>query len=182
MMRELGPLAPLAGSWEGEAGIDIAPAEHGSAETRYREHCSFEPLGPVTNGPQVLYGLRYHMTAWPLGEDEPFHEELGYWLWDGARGEVMRCFIVPRGVNVLAGGKAKSGDRQLKLHADLGSGDFGICANPFLNEAFRCQRYTLSLAIESDDCFSYEEDTELVIPGRDSIFHHADSNRLTRIR
>lgn len=180
MSSRLGPLAGLAGSWEGDAGLDVAPAENGARETRFRERCVFEPIGPVENGPQTLYGLRYSMTAWPLDADEPFHEELGYWLWDGARGEVMRCFIVPRGVNVLAGGRAKAGDRRLTLSAELDSPVFGICSNPFLDQAFRCRRYELKLSI-GDDAFSYEEDTQLEIAGRDGIFHHTDANTLHRV-
>jgi hypothetical protein len=43
--------------------------------------------------------------VWRLGETDPFHEELGYWLWDADAGQVLRCFMVPRGVTVIAGGK-----------------------------------------------------------------------------
>ncbi len=82
ILPDLGPLAPLAGVWEGDAGVDVAPGPSGPVETRYHEHLTFEPCGPVVNGPQVLYGLRYSTTAWPLGEASPFHEETGYWLWD----------------------------------------------------------------------------------------------------
>jgi len=46
----------------------------------------------VTNGSQVLYGLKYATTAWPLGDDNPFHEELGYWLWDAETQEIIRKF------------------------------------------------------------------------------------------
>ena len=37
-------------------------------------------------------------------ESDPFHTEVGYWLWDGATGEIVRGFVVPRGITVLAGG------------------------------------------------------------------------------
>ncbi|MDR4484343.1 MAG: heme-binding beta-barrel domain-containing protein [Nitrospirales bacterium] len=52
----------------------------------------------------MLYGLRYSTVAWPLIQEQPFHEEVGYWLWDAATQQVMRCFMVPRGVLVNAGG------------------------------------------------------------------------------
>ena len=67
ILAHLGPLAALAGTWEGQEGIDIAPAKDGSKETPFRERITFEPMGPVVNGPQTLYGLRYSTVAWPLG-------------------------------------------------------------------------------------------------------------------
>ncbi|MDX8401266.1 MAG: heme-binding beta-barrel domain-containing protein [Mariprofundaceae bacterium] len=176
----LGPLAPLAGIWEGDAGVDLAPSPDGPVETRYRERLELAPMGEVANGPQRLQALRYRTTAWPLGEDEPFHEELGYWLWDACRGEVMRCFMVPRGVNVLAGGKAQPGDRTLHLAAEVGSAVFGISSNPFLDEHFRTIRYALEIEILDDSRFRYAEDTQLQIPDA-GLFHHTDRNTLNRV-
>jgi hypothetical protein len=181
LIARLGPLASLAGVWEGEQGIDIAPGRDGAVETAFRERLTFEPLGPVENGPQILYGLRYATTAWPLDGDEPFHEENGYWLWDGQAGLVMRCFIVPRGVSVLAGGEAAPDARRFSMAADLGSSTFGILSNPFLDRAFKTVRYELELELHDDGSFSYAEDTQLRIEGREALFHHTDRNRLTRV-
>ena len=115
MLAHLGPLAALVGIWEGAEGVDISPAKDGSKETHFRERMTFEPIGPVVNGPQTLYGLRYSTIAWPLIQEQPFHEEVGYWLWDAERTQVMRCFIVPRGVVVNAGGTSEP-ERQRILH------------------------------------------------------------------
>ena len=82
IVKNLGPLAALAGVWEGDQGIDISPGRKGFVETAFREKVVFGPLGPVENRAQVLYGLRYSTTAWPLDADDPFHEETGCWLWD----------------------------------------------------------------------------------------------------
>ncbi|MFQ5356741.1 MAG: heme-binding beta-barrel domain-containing protein, partial [Mariprofundaceae bacterium] len=121
ILGNLGPLAPLAGVWEGDQGVDIAPGRDGPAKTQFRERITFEPMGPVENGPQTLYGLRYATVAWPMGEDEPFHEELGYWMWDADAKTVMRCFMVPRVVTVNAIGKAETHAKSFVLSADLGS-------------------------------------------------------------
>ena len=43
-----------------------------------------KPFGPVDNGTQALYGLDYRMAAWRGDEENPFHTEVGYWLWDAA--------------------------------------------------------------------------------------------------
>ena len=102
---EWGPLARLAGIWEGEQGEDVAYAnETGKIGlTPYREHVDFKPFGPVENGSQVLYGLDYRMAAWRGDEENPFHTEVGYWMWDARDSEVVRCFLIPRGSAVVAG-------------------------------------------------------------------------------
>ncbi|MDE3243720.1 MAG: FABP family protein, partial [Nitrospirota bacterium] len=95
--KELGPLAALAGIWEGQKGDDTAPSDdRGTEQNKYRERITFEPIGSVNNHEQTLYGLRYATTAWRIGEETPFHEEVGYWLWDPKEKQVLRCFIVPR--------------------------------------------------------------------------------------
>jgi len=58
----------------------------------------------VENGSQVLYGLDYRMAAWRGSEENPFHTEVGYWMWDARDSEVVRCFLIPRGSAVVAGG------------------------------------------------------------------------------
>lgn len=105
IIKNLGPLAPLAGVWEGEKGDDKAPDDdRGVATNKFRERITFEPMGPVNNHEQALYGLRYATTAWRVGAPNPFHEELGYWLWDAKAKQVLRCFIVSRGVTSSLGG------------------------------------------------------------------------------
>lgn len=181
VISNLGPLAPLAGVWEGDKGLDISPSRNGPAETHFRERVTFEPMGPVVNGPQLLYGLRYSTVAWPFGEDDPFHEELGYWMWDPKGRQVMRSFMVPRVVNMIAGGEADPHARSFSLAADMGSESYGILSNPFLLDAFRTTRYTLEVTIHNENNFSYSEDTELRIHGHDEIFHHTDENTLLRV-
>jgi len=179
--NELGPLAPLAGIWQGDRGQDVAPSPARSSETTaFRERMSFEPIGCVANHEQALQGLRYATTAWRLGETDPFHEEVGYWLWDGAARQVMRCFLVPRGVTVLAGGSAEPDASRLVLAADLGSATFGIASNPFLHEHFRTVRYDLTVTVNDDGSLAYEEDTQLQMPDRPEVFHHTDTNTLRR--
>ncbi len=178
--RHLGPLASLAGIWEGDKGIDIAPAKDGSKETHFRERITFDPVGPVVNGTQTLYGLRYSTMAWPLIQEHPFHEEVGYWLWDAERNQVMRCFIVPRGVLVNAGGTVDAQATAFTLSADVGSSVYGILSNPYLDEAAKTVRYEVTITIHPNGQWDYKEDTQLQMSGRSDIFHHTDQNTLTR--
>jgi len=185
MIQNLGPLAVLAGIWEGDQGVDISWIQSRETKTTYRERIVFEPLGPVRNGPQELYGLRYAMTAWRTNdigsEDDAFHEELGYWLWDGANKQVLRCFMVPRGVLINAGGDAKVDSQSFHLSAKVGSETYGILSNKYLDESHKTMKYELDVSIHADGQFSYKEDTQLWIPVNDAIFHHEDQNRLVRV-
>lgn len=180
---KLGPLAALAGIWESEQGDDFALAakERVPRDSKYRERATFEPFGPVDNHEQCLWGLRYATKAWRLGEPDPYHEETGYWLWDAAEQQVMRCFIVPRGVTVLAGGTVAPDATTFELAADVGSPTYGISSNLFLDREFRTVRYELRVTIHGPESFSYEEDTQLLLKGRTEIFHHRDLNTLRRV-
>jgi hypothetical protein len=182
IIKNLGPLKPLAGIWEGEKGDDTAPSDDRGVETnKFRERIVFDPLGPVNNHEQTLYGLRYSTTAWRLGDQNPFHEELGYWLWDSSAKQVLRCFMVPRGVTVIAGGTVEPDAKTFELFAEVGSETYGICSNQFLDKEFKTVRYELKVSIHDDASFSYEEDTQLKIKGQADLFHHIDKNTLRRV-
>lgn len=181
-IRLLGPLAALAGIWEGSAGHDESPSDDRGLETnRYRERLVLEPIGLVENHEQQLQGLRYATTAWRIGEPDAFHEEVGYWLWDAARKQAMRTFIVPRGVSVIAGATVEPDARSFTLSAVLGSPSYGICSNQFLHEQFRTVRYDVTIRVLGKDRFEYEEDTQMEMPGRKDVFHHTDANTLERV-
>jgi hypothetical protein len=178
----LGPLGPLVGIWEGEKGADVAPAnDRGTRTSKYRERLTFHPTGRVDNHEQILYGLRYSTTAWRVDEPNPYHEESGYWMWDAARKLVMRAFAIPRGITLLAGGQAEPDARGFRIVAELGSGTWGICSNPFLDEEFRTVRYELNVEHISDGVFSYDETTVLRMKGRPQDFAHTDGNTLHRV-
>ena len=179
----LGPLAPFAGIWEGTKGIDLAPDDDRVSVERneFSEKVVLEPIGLVENHEQSLYGLRYSKMAWRLGAEDPFHEEVGYWLWDAAARQVMLSFIVPRGVTVLAGGTVEPDANSFKLSAEVGSAVFGICSGPFLDEEFKTVRYDIELTINADGSFSYAQNTQLHIKGQTEIFAHTDENTLRKV-
>ena len=182
-ISKLGPLAALAGIWEGDKGHDKAPDDDRTQveHNLFRERITFEPTGEVNNHEQTLYGLRYATTAWRISDQEQFHEEVGYWLWDADNKQVMRCFIVPRGVTVIAGGTVEADATSFSLAADVGSETYGICSNKFLEQEFRTVRYELNVEVHDKGSFSYDEDTVLQIKGQDELFHHRDSNTLHRV-
>ena len=78
-ITNLGPLAHFAGTWEGDKGKDESPDDDRVSieHNAFRERVVLEPIGLVENHEQSLYGLRYARTAWRLGADESFHEQVG---------------------------------------------------------------------------------------------------------
>jgi len=183
---ELGPLGRLEGTWEGERGNDVAPSDTPENDRKpvtsaYRERMVFEPTGRVDNHEQILFGLRYSTKAWRIGAADAFHEELGYWLYEPATGLILRCFMPPRGMTVLAGGTAPATAREFSLEARAGDEVFGICSSPFLTAEFKTVRYTLHVEFPEDDTLHYEEHTFLQVKGAE-VFDHVDSNTLRRVR
>ena len=83
-LANLGPLARLAGVWEGKRGVDINPKAEGPEKDPYIERYEAHPTDGQTNGPQLYYGLRYHTHIVEPGEVETFHDQVGYWLWEPA--------------------------------------------------------------------------------------------------
>jgi hypothetical protein len=47
--------------------------------------------------------------------------------------------------------------------------------------AFKTVEFRIKVTINSDGTWSYDEDTVLMIKGKDEPFHHTDRNTLTRI-
>ncbi len=182
----LGPLGPLLGIWEGDKGTDLAPSDKAEdnrelATSKYRERFVFEATGLVDNHEQSMYGLRYRRQAWRVGAPDPFHDEVGYWLWDPASELILRTFMPPRGMTVLAGGNAKADAREFSLEAKAGDEVFGICSSPFLTAEFKSVLYTLAVKVLDDDSFYYDEHTWMKMKGREQLFDHRDENTLRRV-
>ena len=70
-LANLGPLAPLAGTWYGDQGVDTHPVAEGTESEPFVETLTFELLDPQNSGPQQLYGLRYHVAVTKPGRNSP---------------------------------------------------------------------------------------------------------------
>lgn len=147
----------------------------------YLERYELQPIDPQTNGPQLLYGLRYHVHIVKPGEVETFHDQVGYWLWDPATKTVYQTLAIPRGQVALASGKARPGARKFTVRSKRGSTVNGICSNPFLEHGFRTLEWSITVSLKSSLAFSYTQETLLQIRGRKKPFRHTDENTLRRI-
>lgn len=184
-----GPLQFLIGTWESEGlkGENRAPDPDRKIEnTKFRQVMEFVPIAETTNHEQSLYGLRYHTKAWEEGadapDDAPFHEEVGYFIWDAKLGHVMKSFIVPRGIAVQAGGACEPEQTEFKVTATLGSTIYGVCSNPFLDEEFQTVDYTVTFKKIDDDTIAYDENTRIKIKGQEKLFDHTEKNTLRRVK
>lgn len=178
-LANLGPLRRLAGVWQADKGIDINPKEGGPERRVFREHVRMDSIDAQTNGPQLLYGLRYHIHINTPEEDITFHDQLGYWLWEPATGLILQSVTIPRGQVLLASGHAGPDDDKISVTAKRGQTNYGICSTDFLEEAFRTDSYRIDITFNDDGSWTYLTDTELFVRGR--LFNHHDTNTLKRI-
>jgi hypothetical protein len=180
-LANLGPLRGLAGIWEGTRGLDVKPKADGPKKQAYVERIELQPIDPAINGPQLLYGLRYHTHVTKPDQVKTYHDQVGYWLWEPATGTVMHTLTIPRGQIAMASGQAAADATSFELVATQGLDTWGICSAPFLHQAFRTTEFRIKVSVNADGTWSYEEDTVLQIQGRDEPFHHTDRNTLTKI-
>ncbi|OGT55034.1 MAG: hypothetical protein A3E01_12215 [Gammaproteobacteria bacterium RIFCSPHIGHO2_12_FULL_63_22] len=180
-LANLGPLRRLAGIWEGQRGIDINPKADGPETREYYERIEMQPIDPQANGPQLFYGLRYHLHVNTREEQISFHDQVGYWLYEAATGLILQTLAIPRGQIAIASGHAEPDANRLVLKATRGQTDYGICSTSFLELAFRTDSYEITVDFHDDGTWSYVSDTTLIVKGQDKPFLHRDRNRLTKI-
>ena len=180
-LKNLVPLRGLAGVWEGTRGVDVKPKADGPRTQVYVEHYELQPIDPQTNGPQMLYGLRYHTYITKPGLTKMYHDQVGYWLWEPGTGAIIHTLSIPRGQVAMASGHATADATSFELVATRGSEVYGICSNPFIEYAFKTLEYRIKVTVNADGSWSYDSDTVMQIRGQDAPFHHTDRNTLTRV-
>src|SRR5437764_2673683 len=123
-LANLGPLRRLAGIWEGKKGVDLNPKAEGPERREFVERIELQPIDPQANGPQLFYGLRYHIHILATDEDATFHDQVGYWLWEPATGLVLQSLALPRGQVALAAGHAAADATSLTVRAERGQSEY----------------------------------------------------------
>jgi hypothetical protein len=172
----------MAGIWEGSRSLDIPPKPPAAPERQvFVENSELQPIDPQSNGPQLFYGLRYHTRIVKPGEVETYHDQVGYWLWEPATGNLIQTLAIPRGQIVMAFGRAMNDAISFELVATRGATTNGICSNPFLEYAFQTVEYRIKVTINPDGTWAYDEDTTLIVHGQAEPFHHTDRSVLTKI-
>lgn len=180
-LAHLGPLRRLAGIWEGEMGVDVNPKADGPERREYYERIEMQPIDPQANGPQLFYGLRYHVHINTREEETTFHDQVGYWLWEPATGLIIQTLAIPRGQIAMASGHAAADAMELTVSAERGQTEYGICSTTFIDKAFRTDAYSFKITFNADGTWSYVSDTILMVKGRDAPFTHRDRNTLRKV-
>ncbi len=184
--QRLGPLTPLVGEWEGDVGVDLSyhNDDDVTGETGYFEQAWFKPIPRQENGQQRLEGLNYGMTAWRHGEEAmiPFHDEIGFLLWDPADGQVMRNVVFGRGIAILAGSSAKPGDSTLHFDAMPGEPCYGILQNKYLLRRAELKGFQSTFTLNDDGTLTYTSDLHLKLAATGTEMHHTDTNTLRLVK
>jgi hypothetical protein len=185
--HKLGPLTPLVGIWEGNVGVDLSyhNKEDETSKTTYFEKTWFKPIPIQENGQQAMEGLTYQSTAWRHGEEamDPFHDEVGYILWDRKNGQVIRSVVFGRGIAILAGGDAKAHDREIHFKASPGDPCYGILQNKYLLGRAELKSFESTFTFNDDGTFTHSSDIILKLGALNGVeMHHTDVNTLHRVK
>lgn len=181
---DYGPLSALIGTWSGSNGTDIAPEPGGTEKNSYFETIIFEAIGDVTNAEsQDLTVLRYHQSVSRKSNRQVFHDQTGYWIWDSQTRTVLHAFVIPRGVNILAGGvfngaNDSQGNIELNVTARLDDPDWGILQSRFMQDNAKTIEFQQQL-IFNQTTLAYFQTTVLEIYG--NRFEHTDRNELEKM-
>ena len=179
---DYGPLSGLIGRWQGDKGMDVAPEPDGPDNNPYYETLTFEAVGDVDNvGEQFLAIVHYKQVVQRKSNDEVFHHQVGYYLWDAAAQTVMHSFTIPRGVTLVAGGSAVVEGEQTIINVAAGDANplWPIAQSPFMAEKASTTSFVMQLILQGDQ-LSYQQTTLLDIYASRS-FEHTDTNALVRV-
>jgi hypothetical protein len=113
----------------------------------------------------------------------PFHDEVGYLLWDKKRGLVIRSVAFGRGITIQAGANASARDTEIHFKATPGDPCFGILQNPHLLERAELKSFESTFKFNEDGTFTHSSDIVLrLIAIGDVEMHHTDVNTLHRVK
>jgi len=161
--------------------MDVAPEPDGDEHNPYYETLVLEAAGRVTNaGEQTLSVVRYHQVVSRKSNNEVFHDQVGYWLWDPVREVVVQTLTIPRAVSLQAGGTASvtGGTTVLEVRAGDGDEQWGIVQSPFIQAKAQTLEFRHRLSVQGDT-LTYCETTVLDIYGKRG-YEHTDGNTLKR--
>jgi hypothetical protein len=89
--------------------------------------------------------------------------------------------VVPRGITVLAGGTADADAKEFVLTAELGDPLYGISENTYLAQNASSLSYRVTITINDNGTWSYDETTMLKMVEMDEPFAHTDHNTMKKV-
>ncbi|MDQ6976475.1 MAG: heme-binding beta-barrel domain-containing protein, partial [Mariprofundaceae bacterium] len=174
-----GPLRKLIGVWTGDKGMDVAPEEDGCERNPYHETITYADIGHVKNAEsQLLAVIRYHQVVQKKSNNNVFHDQVGYWIWEEKTNTIIHSVTIPRAVCLLAGGVYdgevnSSGEVVLQVSAALDDPQWKIIQSPFMANNAKTISFSQRVTI-GENKMAYKETTVLDIYGK--VFDHTDEN------
>lgn len=178
---DFGPLAKLIGTWKTEetGGTDVAPGQAQSAVGKgglavepYYEVYTFEPAADAKNASdQALTAIYYKQEVFRKRDNAKFHDQRGYMIYDKKNDVVYNSFCIPRGVCIVAEGKA--GD-VMKLETK----NQGIAESDYMLENDNTLKFSIDMDF-SKDKLKYSQTTNLQVYGKP--FDHKDTSTLKKV-
>ena len=180
---DYGPLQHLFGTWKGDKGINVSPEPVGDETDPYYEVITFEKGGDVDNADtQTLVMARYHLSVMRKSNDEVFHDQVGYWIWDKENKTIIHSLAIGRAVSIIAGGDfdpAKANDDEVTFNvAAEDGGEWGILQSPFMMKKAKTTSFKMNMTV-SENKLSYSETLIIDIYGR--TVEHTDDNVLEKV-
>ena len=72
----------------------------------------------------------------------PFHDEIGFLLWDKKNEQVLRTVVFGRGIAIQAGATAKARDKMIHFKAMPGDRSYGILQYMYVMERAQLMSFT----------------------------------------
>ncbi|AZN35047.1 heme-binding beta-barrel domain-containing protein [Iodobacter ciconiae] len=175
------PLTKLIGTWEGDMGVDVSPSQRGSgspagavATTPYYEKIVISSGAGATNASvQDLVTVRYHQMVFKKADNQQFHDQVGYLIWDKKNNKVYNSFCIPRAVCAVAEGDLKDANE-----FTMSSKANNLAESSFMIKNAKTKAFTITIKYNEDGTLSYTQKTDLLIYGKP--FSHVDSSVLTK--
>jgi len=176
-----GPLRNFIGTWIGNKGRDLSPESEGTEVNLYTETMVFTEAFELDNAQeQVLSAVHYQLKVIRISDDKVIHQETGYWLWEQDSNQIMHSLTIPRGMNVLAGGKFEDhADNGIvfNVSATIDKSDWQIIQSPFMHKKAKMTKFEQQFVL-NENTMSYTQTMMLDIYGRE--FAHTDENSLIK--
>ncbi len=130
---------------------------------------------------QDLAFIDYRELVQRESNDEVFHDQTGYWIWDKDAALVIHSFVIPRAVAVIAGGRFEhtpdaSGPVVLNVRAAVDETDWQIIQSPFMSRKAKTLEFRQTVTIDNGT-LTYSQTTVVEIYGK--RFEHTDDNELS---
>jgi hypothetical protein len=178
---DYGPLKNLIGTWEGEKGMDISPEKVGVEENPYFETITYEEGGDLQNAKdQRLAIVPYHQVVSRKRDNQVFHDERGYLLWDAGNQTIIQSFTIPRGVATVAGCEFTSNTDADTIEFEVKAeenGEWNIAQSPYMRKNAKTTSFSHRMKFTAST-LEYSQTMMLDIYGRE--FEHTDDSVLTK--